>query len=176
MFSSKWILTLVICLCSLLAFGQKQSANERGVRDLIGRWNAAYRALDAKALAALQTPDFEIVNRLEQWTPNSSTAQNEQMWSWAFTNIYKGKPGPEHTIERVRFLSHDVAVVQARAYWNDVITLDDGTRIPPHGEIDTFVAVRSARTWRVAALNIHNQMPPFDIKPGEPLAVPYPPK
>ena len=98
------------------------------------------------------------------------------MWAWAFTNIYKGKPGPDHAIERVRFLSPDVALVQARAYWKDIITLDDGTRIPPHGEIDTFVAVRNAHLWRVAALNIHNQMPPFDIKPGEPLAVPYPPK
>jgi hypothetical protein len=36
--------------------------------------------------------------------------------------------------------------------------------------------VRKVHAWRVAALNIHNQMPPFDIKPGEPLAVPYPPK
>lgn len=66
-------------------------------------------------------------------------------------------------------------VVQARAYWKDIIVLDDGTQIPPHGEIDTFVAVRNGGVWRVASLNIHNQMPPFDVKPGEPLAVPYPP-
>jgi hypothetical protein len=45
-----------------------------------------------------------------------------------------------------------------------------------HGEIDTFVVVRNAHVWRVTALNIHNQMPPFDSKPGESLAVPYPPK
>lgn len=176
MFPRKWILTLLICLCSMFAFGQERNRDENGVRDLIARWNAAYRALNAKALAALQTPDFEIVNRLGRWTPTSSAAQNEQMWAWAFTNIYKGKSGPDHSIERVRFLSSDVALVQARAYWKDVITLDDGTRIPPHGEIDTFVAVRSAGVWRVAALNIHNQMPPFDIKPGQPLAVPYPPE
>lgn len=176
MFGKRWISTALICACSVFAFGQQHSRDERGVRDLVARWNAAYRALDAKTLAALQTPDFEIVNRLGQWTPTSSTTQNEQMWAWAFTNIYKGKPGPDHAIERVRFLSPDVALVQARAYWKDVITLDDGTRIPPHGEIDTFVAVRNARVWRVGALNIHNQMPPFDIKPGEPLAVPYPPR
>ena len=69
-----------------------------------------------------------------------------------------------------------MALIQARAYWNEVIVLDDGTRIPPHAEIDTFVAVRKANAWRVAALNIHNQMPPFDTKPGELLAVPHPPK
>ncbi|GEM_PF-3490881 len=172
----KWITAALICVCSVVAVGQDNNRQERAVRDLLARWNTAYRSLDAKALSALQTPDFEIVNRLGQWTPTSSTLQNEQMWAWAFTNIYKGKPGPDHKIERVRFVSSDVALVQARAYWNDVIVLDDGTRIPPHGEIDTFVAVRKARVWRVAALNIHNQMPPFDIKPGEPLAVPYPPK
>lgn len=176
MLAQKWIIAAVICVCSVVAFGQDNHRQERAVRDLIARWNAAYRGLDAKTMAALQTPDFEIVNRLGQWTPNASTAQNEEMWAWAFANIYKGKPGPDHKIERVRFLSPDVALVQARAYWNDVIVLDDGTRIPPHGEIDTFVTVRNAHVWRVAALNIHNQMPPFDVKPGEPLAVPYPPK
>ncbi len=176
MFGKLWTVTVFICCCGMLAFGQAHNREDRGVRDLIARWNAAYRSLDAKTLAALQTPDFEIVNRLGQWTPNASTVQNEAMWAWAFANIYKGKPGPDHKIERVRFLSRDVALVQARAYWTDVIVLDDGTRIPPHGEIDTFVALRQAHVWRVAALNVHNQMPPFDIKPGEPLAVPYPPK
>jgi uncharacterized protein (TIGR02246 family) len=176
MLTRKWIVSVLICACSMVAFGQEQKGDEPGVRDLIGRWNAAYRALDAKKLAAVQTPDFEIVNRLGQWTPLFSTEQSEKMWAWAFTNIYKGKAGPEHTIERVRFLTPDVSVVQARAYWKDIIVLDDGTQIPPHGEIDTFVAVRNGGVWRVASLNIHNQMPPFDIKPGEPLAVPYPPK
>ncbi|HKU22712.1 MAG TPA: hypothetical protein VJQ50_16995 [Terriglobales bacterium] len=97
MLARRWIAAVTICC-------QSRGPDERGVRELISRWNAAYRSLDAKTLSALQTPDFEIVNRLGQWTPTSSSAQNEQMWAWAFTNIYKGKPGPDHKIERVRFV------------------------------------------------------------------------
>ncbi len=92
MFGKLWTVTVFICCCGMLAFGQAHNREDRGVRDLIARWNAAYRSLDAKTLAALQTPDFEIVNRLGQWTPNASTVQNEAMWAWAFANIYKGKP------------------------------------------------------------------------------------
>src|SRR5690348_4785051 len=51
MFGNRWISTALILACSVFAFGQQHSPDERGVRDLIAHWNAAYRALDAKALA-----------------------------------------------------------------------------------------------------------------------------
>jgi hypothetical protein len=35
MFSKKWISTALICACSVFAFGQQHSPDERGVRDLI---------------------------------------------------------------------------------------------------------------------------------------------
>src|ERR1700730_865023 len=89
--------------------------------------------------------------------------------------IYKGKPGREGTVECICFVRPDVAIVQARTYWGNVTTLDHGTRVPPHREIDTLVVVQNRGIWRVASINIHNQMPPFDVKPGESLDVPVPP-
>lgn len=83
--------------------------------------------------------------------------------------------GPSHTIEKVRFLTPDVACVLTRGYWKDVITLDDGTKIPPHGEVDTLTVVKKDGNWKVAWMDIHNQMPPFDVKPGQPLETDYPP-
>jgi hypothetical protein len=52
-------------------------------------------------------------------------------------------------VERVRFGRPDVAIVEARKYWAKVITLDDGTGIPSHGEIDTLVAVKNKGIWKV---------------------------
>jgi hypothetical protein len=46
---------------------------------------------------------------------------------------------------------------------------------PPHGEIDTFTVVKKEGNWKVAWLDVHNQMPPFDIKPGQPLETDFPP-
>lgn len=170
----KFIAALIILTICAAASAQT-ATDEQAVRKLIEQWNAAYVKLDAKSLASLHTPEFDIVNRLGQWTHKSSNADLEKMWAWSFRVIYNGKPGPDHKIEKVRFYTPEVACVLTRAYWKDVITLDDGTKIPPHGEIDTFTVVKEKGIWKVAWLDIHNQMPPFDVKPGEPLETDYPP-
>lgn len=170
----KLMLILIVVGVSLGGVAQS-STDEQAVRKLMEQWNAAYIKLDAKALAPLHTPEFDIVNRLGQWTHKSSNADLETMWSWAFQVIYNLKPGPNHTIEKIRFHSPEVASVLTRGYWAQEITLGDGTKIPPHGEIDTFTVVKKEGKWKVAWIDVHNQMPPFDIKPGEPLETDFPP-
>ncbi len=139
--------------------GAARPAGDAEVRDLIAQWNKAYRGLDARGLAALETEDFEIVDRFGHWIPSEGPEFNERLWKVTFQDIYKGRPGPEKKIDRVRMLTEEVAVVQAQSDWDEVV-LEDGTRIPPHGEIDTFVVVKKGGRWRVAALNVHNQLAP----------------
>ena len=162
---------LMVALCAAPAVSQGTVAEDPGVRQLIARWNAAYRRLDAKALAELETPDIEIIDRFGHWVRSEGPEVSERLWTATFRDIYKGKPGPERAVQRVRMLTPEVAVVQATTHWDEV-TLDDGTRIPPHGEIDTFVLVKRRGAWRIAALNIHNQMPPGRERPGERVPVP----
>lgn len=152
-------LVIVLALVAISMGAGGRANDERAVRNLIDQWDTAYRSLNARALVNLLTPDYELINRIGQWTPFKTREANERMWSWAFTNIYQGKPGPHHTVESVRFIQPRVAVVQARAFWPDEIVLPDGTRIPPHGEIDTFIVVKQKEGWRISAQNIHNQMP-----------------
>lgn len=144
--------------------------DEQGVREVIGRWNTAYRALDASALAGLETDDYQMVDRFGEWYDSRGRAENERLWDWAFKNIYRGKPGPARKIENIRFLRPEVAIVAAKAQWGE-ITLDDGTRIPPHGEIDTFVLVKQGELWKVAQLDIANQME--STRPGEHTDIPH---
>ena len=153
------LLTFILGL-SAFGFGQRGAANdERKIHELIGKWDAAYRAMDGKAIAALETPYFELVDRFGDWHPFSSREENGQMWSWTFKNIYQGKPGPQHTIERIRFLNPKSAVVICKAFWAEIITLPDGTRIPPHGQTTTFTVVKNKEGWQIAAQTIHNKMP-----------------
>jgi uncharacterized protein (TIGR02246 family) len=149
---------------------QLPAQDEQGVRELMARWNAAYRGLDASALAALETDDYQMVDRFGEWYDSRGAAENERLWDWAFKNIYRGKPGPERTIENVRFLRPEVAIVGAKGQWGE-ITLDDGTRIRPHGEIDTFVLVKQGKQWKVAQLDIANQME--STRPGEHTDIPH---
>jgi len=134
------------------------ASDETEVRDFVARWNAAYTSLNAKALASLETPDFELVDRFGHWIKSEGPEFNESLWAMAFKEIYRGKPGPARTIESIRFFAPNVAVVQARANHPQGITLDDGTHIPPFWEINTYTLIKSDAGWRVALLNIHNQI------------------
>lgn len=144
--------------------------DEAGVRELMARWNTAYRSLNAKALALLETDDYQMVDRFGEWYDSRGASENERLWDWAFKKIYRGKPGPERKIEKIRFLRPEIAIIAAKAQWGE-ITLDDGGRIPAHGEIDTFVLVKQAGEWKVAQLDIANQME--STRPGEHSEIPH---
>ncbi len=153
----KTVALFALTAASLLA-APKQ--DEEGVRDLIARWNNAYRTMDAKALAASNAPEFEIIDRFGHWIQPKDRPEMEKLWAWTFQEVYKGKPGPDRHIENVRFLVPDVALVEARAYHADPTVLDDGKVIPPFWEINTYVCVNRGSEWLVAAHSIHNQISP----------------
>ena len=160
------VLIVLLSVCSLNVHTQQAAAEPAGVREAIAEWNAAYRAMDARKIAGLFTPDVEIIDRFGHWVKLQSAEQVEDLWQQTFTKIYGGKPGPERKIERIRALAPDVALVQATTKW-DAVKLPDGRVIPPHGEIDTFVLVKQQGAWRIASLNIHNQMAPGSERAGE---------
>jgi len=153
------ILLAFILGLGIIGFGQTKTTNdEQKIRELIGKWDAAYRALDGKAIAALETEDFELVDRFGNWIAQTSREENERMWNWTFKNIYQGKPGPQHTIERIRFINPNSALVVCKAFWAEIITLPDGQKIPPHGQTTTFTVVKNKAGWQIAAQTIHNKM------------------
>lgn len=160
---------ITAALAMAVAHAQTPAAanDEQGVRDFMARWNAAYTSLDAPALAAMETPDYEMVDRFGHWIKPEGPDFNERLWAMTFKEIYHGKPGPARNIESIRFMSPDVAIVQARANHSDGVVLDDGTRIPPFWEIDTYTLIRTGDGWRVALLNIHNQIVPGTERVGE---------
>jgi hypothetical protein len=108
----------------------------------------------------LETPDYQMVDRFGHWIPSEGPAFNQRLWAMTFRDIYRGKPGPARRIESIRFLAPPVAIVQARAHHPEGVTLEDGTHIPPFWEINTYTLMKTDAGWRVALLNIHNQITP----------------
>jgi len=154
------VIAFAIMIGVALGHAQKKANDEQGVRDFIARWNSAYTSLDAERLAKLETDDYEMVDRFGHWIRTEGPSFNERLWELTFRDIYRGKPGPARNIESIRFMSPEVAVVQARANHPNGVLLDDGTQIPPFWEINTYTLVHTKSGWRVALLNIHNQMAP----------------
>ncbi len=136
------------------------AGDEAAIHDFIDRWNTAYTSLDSDTLAALQTPDFQMVDRFGHWIRPESPEAAHELWALTFKEIYRGKQGPARTIESIRFLAPQVAIVQARANHPNGVDLDDGTHIPPFWEINTYTLIRTDAGWRLALLNIHNQINP----------------
>jgi hypothetical protein len=101
-----------------------------------------------------------MIDRFGHWLVPKDRSEIENVWSWAFGNIYKGKPGPARQIERIRFLTPEVAMIEARAHHAEPTVLDDGNVIPPFWEINTYVCVNRGGEWLVAAHSIHNQINP----------------
>lgn len=164
------IFTAALLALSVLPMtAQSPTNDEAGVRQFIDRWNAAYTSMNAKDLAALETADYEMIDRFGHWIKSEGPQFNENLWHAAFTEIYRGKPGPARQIESIRFMSPKIAIVQARANHPDGVTLDDGSKIPPFWEINTYTLVKTEDGWRVALLNIHNQIGPGDEGPGQKL-------
>jgi len=154
------VIIFTIMIATAEAQAQTSTTDEQGVRDFIARWNAAYTGLNAGALAQLETDDYEMIDRFGHWIRTEGPGFNERLWASTFNDIYHGKPGPARNIESIRFFGPNVAVVEARANHPNGVLLDDGTQIPPFWEINSYTLVKTEAGWRVALLNIHNQMTP----------------
>lgn len=166
-------MTRLLALAALLfmpavpAVAQSANYDEAGVRQLIERWNKAYTSMNAKDLASLETSDYEMIDRFGHWIKSEGPQFNENLWQAGFTQVYRGKPGPPRQIESIRFLAPNIAIVQARANHPEGVTLDDGSKIPPFWEINTYTLVKTEAGWRVTLLNIHNQIGPGGEGPGQ---------
>jgi hypothetical protein len=49
-----------------------------------------------------------------------------------------------------------VALAQTAAQWDEIV-LDNGMKVSPHGEIDTFIVVKRDGSWKIKMQTIHNQ-------------------
>jgi len=133
---------------------------EEGViRSLISGWVGAYNNLDAKQLAALEVPNVEIVDRFGDPHQPTGRAEDEKLWSDTFEVISPSTEPPKTTIDHIRFLGPDVAVVQMSWQFESGILLTDGSRIPPYSQIDIYVVTKSQNKWLVAAHYMQEKKP-----------------
>ena len=159
-----WLGIVGVLSLRLLAFASDartspMASDEPAVRSLILRWVDAYKALDAKRIAALETPDVHVVDRFGVLHAPSGRSDNEELWLKSFEAVARNTAPPEVTVERIRFIRPDVAIVQVSWRFPDGILLVDGDRIPPFSETDTFVVVKSHDIWSIAAHNIQEKRP-----------------
>jgi ketosteroid isomerase-like protein len=126
----------------------------RRVRELIERWCAAYGDLDEKKLAALESPDIEIVDRFGELHTAKQRSDEERFWAEGFEMIRREDFRPVCTIEEIRSTGPDVMIVHAEISYPGGIALNGGDYISAFSEMHTFIVSRDEEGWRIAGHDI----------------------
>jgi hypothetical protein len=123
-------------------------------RALIERWCAAYRRLDEKELAALESPNIETVDRFGELHVAKQRTDEEQFWSEGFEMIRREDFHPVCAIEELRATRPDAVIVHADITYPGGIALQGGDFIPAFSEIHTFIVLQEETVWRIAEHDI----------------------
>ena len=126
----------------------------RAVRELIERWCGAYGNLDEKELAALESPDIEIVDRFGEVHAAKQRPDEEHFWAEGLEMIRKEDFHPVCTVEEIRSTRPDVMIVHVEIAYSGGIPLKGGDFIPPFSEIHTFLVSRDEAVWQIAGHDI----------------------
>src|ERR1700746_256671 len=117
----------------------------RSVRELIERWCTAYGDLNEHELAALESPDFEIVDRFGELHVARQRTDEERFWAEGFEIIRREGLHPACAIEEIRSTRPDVVIVHADISYSSGIPLKGGDYIPAFSEIHTFIVSKMER-------------------------------
>ena len=127
---------------------------EAAAHDLASCWCSAYRSSDPGRLAALETREMEIVDRLGEWHALIGLKAREHFWEDGFDMTSRKDFRPDCTVQHVRLIGLNAAIVQVKVSYYGGIALKDGDRIPPFSEIHTLVLVKVEGTWLISAQDI----------------------
>lgn len=136
---------LVLCLYSASALAQSAPSEESEVRALVDRYVESRRTGNTEAIAALFTPDADQLVSTGEWRKGRSALVAGAAAS------SKRESGRSITVESVRLLTPDVALVDGR-YETQLTGSDEVRRM-----WTTIVARRTGQGWRIEA--IRNMFP-----------------
>ncbi|MCC7341173.1 MAG: SgcJ/EcaC family oxidoreductase [Bryobacterales bacterium] len=137
---------LLIMSASLAALAQTDSGDTAAIRSLVAKYAEAREQTDAATIERLFTAGADQLVSNGEWRRGRESLVKGMLAS------SRGNPGARTiAVETVRFLSPDVAIADAR-YEIDASDGREARRM-----WSTFLAVRSADGWKIAA--IRNMLP-----------------
>ena len=142
-------MVLAVTLTTVLAgsvSGQTRTADDADVKGLVARYVDAREKRDATALAALFVNDADQLVSSGEWRRG-----REAVVAGGLASSARSSGTRTIEVERVRFASPDVAIVDAR------YEVGGTAGAPARRMWTTFVMVRGADGWRISA--IRNMLP-----------------
>jgi len=108
-------------------------------------------------LAALETREMEIVDRFGDWHHPIGLEAREQFWKDGIDMTSRKDFRPECTVQHVRLIGLNAAVVQVMVFYHDGIALKGGDRISAFSEIHTLFLAKAEGRWLISAQDVVQQ-------------------
>ena len=124
-----------------------QVEDEKAIRAILGEMDKAWNAHDMKAFSAHIAEDVEVVNRFGQWISGKAEVGAHLIGLHA-SPFRDHLVGRSSKVEKVRFLTPDVAVAHER------------TKEEAGQSVRTYVLQKRDGRWRVQSADITEQKAP----------------
>lgn len=154
-----WIALLLLVLLPTMgrgAFaGSSNTADEKAIREIESRWEAAWNRHDIAAMVATYAPDADAINLAGEWF------QGRDAFQRSLEELHSGKTqGSVWQTERteIKFLTPDIAIVHVYANSHGDRN-PDGSVMAPRRVILSRVDVKRAGKWLIAASQATNIVP-----------------
>jgi uncharacterized protein (TIGR02246 family) len=155
-----WLLLIALLAVSFVAHAQDSSpADEKVIRDVETKWEAAWNRHDIAGMVRLFAPDADAINLAGQWFKGRDAFAK----SLEGLHSAKVKESIWQTEEiHIKFLTPEIAVVHvyfdSRGEKNP-----DGTPLPPRRGIFTRVEVKREGEWLIAESQATKIVPPETV-------------
>ena len=158
-----WLLPLVILFAQSFARAQGgTAADEKAIRDIEARWEAAWNRHDVAGMASTYAPDSDAINLAGEWFKGRDAFEK------SLEELHSGKTKGSvwHTEEtNIKFLTPEIAVVhvyvESRGDRNP-----DGSPMAPRRVILTRIEVRRGGQWLIVASQATNIVPRSSASSG----------
>jgi uncharacterized protein (TIGR02246 family) len=144
----KYLLASVICFSTATILGAQTptAPDEAAIREVVGKYVDARETIDPKAIEALFTADADQLVSTGEWRKGL-----KEVVKGSVASSQRSKGKRTITVESVRFLSPDVALVDGRYEISGASAADTRKMWA------ALVLTRSPSGWRIAA--IRNMLP-----------------
>lgn len=151
-----WFLALALLLTPAIARAQGgTAADEKAIRDVETRWEAAWNRHDVAAMAATYAPDSDAINLAGEWFKGRDAFEK------SLEELHSGKTkGSVWQTEQsnIKFLTPEIAIVHV--YVNSHGDRNpDGSPMAPRHVILTRVEVKRRGQWLIVASQATNIAP-----------------
>jgi hypothetical protein len=130
---------------------------EKSAHELVSAWCAAYRRSDTKGLAALETGEFEIVDRFGDWHDLIGLKARKHFWAEGFAMIRREEFSPQCTVQRVRLTRWNGGFAQVTVSYNKGIALEGERRVTRIGTHQVEYLAKDTRNKQFVSKRYTNE-------------------